>query len=80
MARGVLIISLHRRRIWILDLLIRQDCAAAGVPESSMELEMTEGILVGNFEKSAALLQRLKIVGGPSLLRFWHRLFFDGSI
>lgn len=46
-----------------LDLAISQDCAAAGLPAGSMELEVTESVLVANFEKSAVLLDRIKESG-----------------
>jgi len=42
------------------DQLVGEEFEATGLPHGSMELEVTENILISNFEASAALLNRIK--------------------
>jgi len=68
--------------------LIAQEISAAGIPASSVELEVTESVLVGDFERVSAGLAALRALGcrvalddfgtGYSSLRYLQRLPLDG--
>ena len=46
-----------------LDVALQLDCAAVGLPPTALELEVTEDVLVANFKKTNALLNRIKDCG-----------------
>jgi diguanylate cyclase (GGDEF)-like protein len=67
--------------------LIAREVAAAGIPATSLELEVTESVLVGDFERVSAGLAALRSLGCPvalddfgtgySSLRYLQRLPLD---